>query len=239
MKITCAICKNELDMGVTRIVKTKGKHWVCRDCLKRANISVMSAQGKNIEEISAKIHVNSNYNVTTHSNKPFTQKINTNNNIKINNSILFKIVGANGQLYVYENKIEISRKGISGLVWQGIKGSKTIPISQIKSIEIKPAKLTMGYIQFGIGGGSENRGSLKDVHTDENTVTFYSAKENIIAQNIKEYIEKQIVNQNKTANSIILSPSNADEIKKYKELFDEGIITLEEFEFKKKQLLGL
>ena len=33
--------------------------------------------------------------------------------------------------------------------------------------------------------------------------------------------------------------SNADELKKYKELLDDGIITQEEFEAKKKQLLGL
>ena len=33
--------------------------------------------------------------------------------------------------------------------------------------------------------------------------------------------------------------SNADELKKYKELFDSGIITQEEFNAKKKQLLGL
>ena len=33
--------------------------------------------------------------------------------------------------------------------------------------------------------------------------------------------------------------SNADEISKYKKLFDDGVITQEEFEAKKKQLLGL
>ena len=33
--------------------------------------------------------------------------------------------------------------------------------------------------------------------------------------------------------------SNADELKKFKELLDSGIITQEEFDAKKKQLLGL
>lgn len=36
-----------------------------------------------------------------------------------------------------------------------------------------------------------------------------------------------------------MSQSNADEIKKFKELLDSGIITQEEFDAKKKQLLGL
>lgn len=39
-----------------------------------------------------------------------------------------------------------------------------------------------------------------------------------------------------TVNNVFLSP--ADEIKKYNELLDEGIITQEEFDFKKKELLG-
>lgn len=37
----------------------------------------------------------------------------------------------------------------------------------------------------------------------------------------------------------LTSTSIPDEIRKYKELFDEGIITEEEFSAKKKQLLGL
>lgn len=36
-----------------------------------------------------------------------------------------------------------------------------------------------------------------------------------------------------------IAQSNADEIKKYKDLFDSGVITQEEFDEKKKQLLGL
>ena len=44
----------------------------------------------------------------------------------------------------------------------------------------------------------------------------------------------------KTVRTIIeQSPSSADELKKYKELLDSGIITQEEFDAKKAQLLGL
>lgn len=239
MKKTCAICKKQLDMGVNRIVKAKGKDWVCRECLKKANVSVMAVQGKTAEEITAQIYNAPNNTVVLRSNKPSVQQTKVKIEDKGNDNILYMLKGSNGQLYVYEDKIEISRKGFSGLFWQGIKGSKTIPLSQIKSIELKPARLTMGYIQFGIGGGSESRGDLKDAHSDENTVTFSSAKDNVLAQNIKNHIEKHIVRQNKVSSTINSPTSNADEIKKYKELFDEGIITLEEFEAKKKQLLGL
>ena len=43
-------------------------------------------------------------------------------------------------------------------------------------------------------------------------------------------------NANQTSNN---APSAADELKKYKELLDMGVITQEEFDAKKKQLLGL
>lgn len=49
-----------------------------------------------------------------------------------------------------------------------------------------------------------------------------------------------IVRRNEPASSTVptSSLSNADEIRKYKQLFDDGIITQEEFETQKKKLLG-
>ena len=51
-----------------------------------------------------------------------------------------------------------------------------------------------------------------------------------------------IARQGKSINNIIkqeIPQSNADELKKFKELLDSGVITQEEFDEKKKQLLGL
>ncbi|MBQ2940785.1 MAG: SHOCT domain-containing protein [Clostridia bacterium] len=50
----------------------------------------------------------------------------------------------------------------------------------------------------------------------------------------QEDAKKQIV-----SSPVAESTSNADELKKYKELLDSGVITQEEFDAKKKQLLGL
>ena len=48
------------------------------------------------------------------------------------------------------------------------------------------------------------------------------------------------VNQNtKEGGTIVNAVSYAEELKKFKELLDSGIITKEEFDAKKKQLLGL
>lgn len=157
-----------------------------------------------------------------------------------NNSVKYVLKGANGQLYVYENKIEITRKGVWAFANQGLKGTKTIPISQIKSIQLKKAGVVQGYIQFGVSGGIEGRGGYQEANYDENTVTFISTSCNQIANNIKAYIESIIVNRTSSQNTIIQqTSSSADELKKFKELLDAGAITQEEFDTKKKQLLGL
>lgn len=52
-------------------------------------------------------------------------------------------------------------------------------------------------------------------------------------------INRQKKNSEPTPPSVASSTSNADELKKFKELLDSGIITQEEFDAKKKQLLGL
>ena len=55
----------------------------------------------------------------------------------------------------------------------------------------------------------------------------------------KPYKHPVPVNINNDGASKAFGRSNADELKKYKELLDAGIITQEEFDAKKKQLLGL
>ncbi len=59
----------------------------------------------------------------------------------------------------------------------------------------------------------------------------------------KEISDLLVTRQGKAAEKaepkVEVKSSNADELKKYKELLDSGIITQEEFDAKKKQLLGL
>ena len=69
----------------------------------------------------------------------------------------------------------------------------------------------------------------------ENRNEVYQTISNAIS-NIIDIIE-DIIETNDEENSSVVS--SADELKKYKELLDMGIITQEEFDAKKKQLLGL
>jgi len=153
-------------------------------------------------------------------------------------NIIFELKGVNGQIFVYEDRVIIERKGVLGFMTQGLAGSKTIPIKSIQSIQFKKGNmLTNGFIQFGILGGHEKTGGLFNATQDENTVMI-KERDNLLGEQIKAHIENYIFDKPKdsiNSNNI----SVADEIKKLKELFDLGIITEEEFQHKKKQLLGL
>ncbi|HYF83339.1 MAG TPA: DUF4429 domain-containing protein [Clostridia bacterium] len=152
---------------------------------------------------------------------------------------LMELKGINGQLELYEDKIVMKRKGALSKLTQGFfKGDKSIYLSQISEIQVKPGTwATNGYIQFTLSGGNENTKGIFDATKDENAVIF-SKKDNDLVSRIKDKIEELKTSLNKTG-TVINSLSPADEIKKYKELLDDGIITEEEFNKKKKDLLGL
>lgn len=145
---------------------------------------------------------------------------------------------SNGKYHVVvENGyLRWTSKGFLNLITQGSKGEKSIPIKSITAIQIKPPRLTTGYIQFAYSGSSESKGGIMDAIEDENTITFSSKKDFEQAKELKALIESL---QNKDNQPETSSTSDADEILKFKELLDAGVITEEEFEAKKKQILGI
>lgn len=144
---------------------------------------------------------------------------------------------SNGKYHVVvENGyLRWSSKGFMNLMAQGSKGEKSIPIKSITAIQIKKPRLTTGYIQFAYSGASESKGGIMDAVRDENTITFSSKKELAQAEELKALIES-IQNESSQPTA---SSSDADEILKFKELLDAGVITEGEFEAKKKQILGV
>ena len=153
---------------------------------------------------------------------------------------VFELEGINGQLTVYEDKVVIERKGLMGFFSQGLAGDKTIPMSAIQSVQFREGgMLTNGFIQFAVLGGREAHGGVLKATQDENTVMLKMGEQSIIGQQIKEYVEKRIIELSKPQTAVVQQASPADEIMKFKQLFDQGIITQEEFEAKKKQLLEL
>ena len=87
--------------------------------------------------------------------------------------------------------------------------------------------------------------SFSSVHiaTSSGKLTFYNCKNrNEVYETISGLLIKRQQKSTTSATTVInqeIQQSNADELKKYKELLDQGIITQEEFDAKKKQLLNL
>ena len=77
------------------------------------------------------------------------------------------------------------------------------------------------------------------VATSSGRITcFYIDNRDKVYEELNDLINKR---QSTPSNMTVVKQdiSNADELKKYKDLLDSGIITQEEFDAKKKQLLGL
>lgn len=172
-----------------------------------------------------------------------------------NKSIIF-LEGRNGTVSVEKNVVIIKREGVIGFFASGVmgQGDKRISIKSIVSVELGKEPSFWGgisYIRFATAADNEVRkhSSFGDpslrmfenkggqYFNDPNTIQLSSMEQYETALKIREYIENY---QSDRVDSAVMQPlSGADEILKYKKLLDDGILTQEEFDAKKKQLLGL
>ena len=79
------------------------------------------------------------------------------------------------------------------------------------------------------------------IATAAGSIKFFGIKNYKEIHNVlsKLIIERQEQKNEEKPYQVVQNQSNADELRKYKDLLDNGIITQEEFDAKKKQLLGL
>ncbi len=151
------------------------------------------------------------------------------------------------KMEVYDDYLIINLMPPSGYVVNSVRGcgngDKRIRFSDITSIQYRePTNNALGFIQFAYPGSPERNGNFEAILKDENAIPIRNG-DATLAKEIVEYIEqKRIELKNAEKNApvtVIASTSSADELKKFKELLDLGIITQEEFDAKKKQLLDL
>ena len=142
--------------------------------------------------------------------------------------------GYNGTLVLDKRGVTIKR-GAKGFMLGGgmLRGDKTIPYRSITAVQLKMAGLTAGYIQLSLQGGREAKGGLFQSTKDENSVHFYQGKN-------KQFQEAKAIIEERIEASLGGAPatSNLDELKKLAELKEAGVITEDEFEKKKKELLN-
>lgn len=160
-------------------------------------------------------------------------------------SLIFKLKGTNGTIYLYEDKIIINRKGFIGHVFQGMRGERTIFIKDIKSIEFRKPKLyANGYIQFITNleiNPPKYFGVSEEMWKDPNIVVVRAFQKQMVNDSEKmcSLITKQIEKRKEPYGSKVDDSPSINDLKNLKELLDEGILSQEEFDQKKKQILEL
>jgi len=162
-----------------------------------------------------------------------------------NNGCICCFEAISASLKAYEDYAVIIRQpNLLDAMTTGIRGDKTIYYSDITAIQYKkPVGLFAGYIQFSIAGGREGTRGTNEASFDENSIVVPIGDDYAIAsEKIVDYMQERLraVKSGK-GNTVVnnVAVSSADEILKYKQLLDTGIISQEEFDAKKKQLLGL
>ena len=163
--------------------------------------------------------------------------------IATENGATYFIEGVRGRiLTVYEDKVIITTRLTAGsfLTGNATDGEKTIYFVDCIGIQFKKSDLTLGYLQFETASTMMNNGSSNMF--SENSFTWdLSVVSNEKMEEVTAFVRSKIDDCKRTKASPAFSApqSSADELKKYKELLDAGIISQEEFDLKKKQLLGL
>ena len=154
--------------------------------------------------------------------------------------IVYEVQTNLSNLKVYEDHCVLSAKKnwITLLITNKFfAGEKKFYYSDLTSVQFRqPGAITDGYMEFEYPGSRS--GNSGDAYSSENSIAF--TKQHLaLMEEVYTYIEGKIREFKKKGNVVTQEISSADELKKYKELLDNGIITEEEFNAKKKQLLGL
>ena len=148
-------------------------------------------------------------------------------------------------LDVYDNRVVFtSTHSTSTLVTGALfgtsvtQGEKTIYYKDAVGVQYKPSSVLDGYIQVETAAGGVSSSSSQ--YGGENAIQFSGKERNAEAETIVAFIKKKIDElKNMPVGGVVQQISPAEELKKCKELLDLGIISQEEFDAKKKELLGL
>jgi hypothetical protein len=141
--------------------------------------------------------------------------------------------GYNGTLIISDTGVEIKKNLLSGL----FHGNKTISYHTIAAVQFKEAGMVAGYIQVEPFGSHQQKNTALGVSQDENTICFHVwGGKNKKFTEAKKIIEQKIA---EARNAGTKKETGADELEKYAQLRDKGVITEDEFKQKKKQLLGI
>ena len=151
---------------------------------------------------------------------------------------VIEIKGVNGQVRFDGEHVTITRKGFMAFATQGMTGEKSIHVDSVSAIQLKRAGFfTNGYIQFDFRGSQDAKGGLLAAVNDKNTVMYKTSQQGDFDK-LRDAVQSRMSQRNKSFAGATLV-SVADELEKLASLRDRGVLTNDEFEAKKRQMLGL
>lgn len=154
---------------------------------------------------------------------------------------IYNLNGVRGRhMIVFEDRVVLRVKATIGSFITGniSDGEKTIYFSDCIGVQFKESGFQIGYLQFETAGRIMNNSASN--FFNENTFTWdTTVQSNEFMRQVADYTKERVSFYKQQKNTpVVQSVSAADELIKFKELLDMGIITQEEFDKKKQQILG-
>lgn len=163
------------------------------------------------------------------------------------NGAVYSIKGVRGRhIDIFENKCIITTKVTIGslLTHNATDGAKTIYYADVVGVQFKEPGITIGYLQLETPGLTMNNAASN--FFNENSFTFDTT---VIStermRKVAAYVESRVqeIKHTKVELPAQVAPTTqfsvADELLKFKQLLDMGVLTQEEFDKKKNELLNL
>jgi len=153
--------------------------------------------------------------------------------------------GMNGSIDLFEDRAELT--GRMGGIFTRSKNTRTYFYPDISSVEFQaPTLMRYGYLRFVTAGtirGASGGGvfSYNQIMNDVDTLALMYEKKRLDEyQKFHEFLMHKIreAKQPRGGTTVVNQASAADELLKYKQLLDSSVITQEEFDAKKRQLMG-
>jgi hypothetical protein len=150
---------------------------------------------------------------------------------------LMEATGINGKVLLFRDVVRIKCIGVGNVLSGASKIEKDILISQIVSIQFKKAGLfNNGYIEFILMHNHERHDKDSDYEIYDSIVTYRPGQQRAF-EAFREALEAKLTGGLNKAPSV--ATTDLDELDKLASLRDRRVITEDEFNRKKKQLLDL
>jgi hypothetical protein len=140
-------------------------------------------------------------------------------------------------LTISGDTVTIQKRGWANALASGMNGDRTIQVSSLTAVQMKPAgKITVGYILFSYAGSKPFMGGIWEATQDPDAFLFTNDLNGQVAE-FKAKVERKMRESKHPAPANHPTVLLTDELRKLAEFRQQGILSQAEFEAAKKKLL--